>query len=114
MSDTQIVKKLAAEIRKTMRRGPMAMRLPGYPHAKYGPDANGFMVKLTTSPGMGRDTFTPGSVYALLDDEPAWGLGNFSRRLFKRAMKKAGQPHRTNHKRGRMRRKAAGKNEVRP
>ena len=33
-------------------------------------------------------------------------------RLWRRISKKAAQPHRTNHRRRQMRRKAAGKNEV--
>lgn len=43
-----------------------------------------------------------------------WCLGDkaLARKLRKKAMKKVGQPHRTNHDRSRMRRRAAGKNEV--
>jgi len=109
MSDTAIVKALARDIRRAMRKGPRAMRFPGS-RGRYGV-------------GMGRNTFTPGNAYFLLVTEDAqtpimwtgpsprsaWSRAN---QLFRRAMKKAGQPHRKNHQRKRMQAKAAGKNNV--
>ncbi len=99
MSETAIVLKLAAEIRKTMKRGPRAMRRPGLSHSRMAKTSiNGQVQFERTSPGAGHNSFTPDDAYALLiaEDEKlpimwtgpslrsAWPLAN---RLFKRAMK---------------------------
>lgn len=104
-SDSAIVRELAKDIHKTMRRGPRAMRLPGGERHGGGEGV-----------GHGRNTFTPYSLYPYEPGVPFWDEDRHSWRrmkaLFRRAMKKAAQPFRRKD-RGRMRRKAAGKNEVR-
>lgn len=105
-SDSAIVRALAKDIRKTQRRGPRAMRLPG--RNSTGWRGHGGV-------GAGHNTFTWHNVQSAFGLRWWEGNGyseNAAKRLFRRAMKKAGQPHRRKD-RGRMRAKAAGKNEVR-
>ena len=107
-SDSQIVAALATDIRKAIRRGPGFMRRAGYKASPH-PFGRGGV-------GGGSDTFTWQHVQSAFGLRWWEGNGyskNEAKRLFRRAMRKAGQPHRKNHQRGRMRRRAAGKNEVR-
>lgn len=106
-SDTAIVRALADNIHRAMRRGPRAMRRPGF-QASPMPMGRGGV-------GGGSNTFTWQNVQSAFGLR--WWEGNgyskkAAKRLFRRAMKKAAQPHRTKHQRGQLQRKAAGKNEV--
>ncbi len=121
MSNSKIVKELAAEIRKAQRRGPKHFRKPPVAHEMH----TGRMIS------NGHNSF---SIYQIekqlaAEDFPTFrknfnsmyggtmaGIAKrrkLAKKILKRALKKAAQPHRANHNRKAMRRKAAGKNEVR-
>lgn len=95
-TDNQLVKAYAATIRKAMRQGPRAMRRAGIASPQL-PFGRGGV-------GMGRNAFAPLDLRAANPRD--------FRRLFRRAMKKAAQPFRR-QPRGRLRAKAAGKNNIR-
>lgn len=106
-SDSAIVRALADSIHKTKKRGPAFMRRPGWKASPLPMGRGGV--------GGGSNTFTWQHVQSAFGLR--WWEGNgyskkAAKRLFRRAVKKAAQPHRTNHQRGSMRSKAAGKREV--